>query len=110
MHAGITAIIELAVESGLTNRLPPDNAKQSFFPALSPLPKRRQFGFPRARKRESQHHVTGCETSRIRLRHSVQSTTADRMAAHRKSDQRRACRCVAESRTHAQVLQSVRIT
>jgi len=42
MHAGITAITELAVESGLTNRLPPDNAKQSFFLALSPLPKRRQ--------------------------------------------------------------------
>jgi hypothetical protein len=26
MHAGITAITELAVKSGLTNRLPPDNA------------------------------------------------------------------------------------
>jgi hypothetical protein len=67
MHAGITAITELAVESGLTNRLPPDNAKQSFFLALSPLPKRRQFGFPRARKRESQHHVNGCDASRARL-------------------------------------------
>ena len=61
MHAGITAITELAVESGLTNRLPPDNAKQSFLLALSPLPKRRQFGFPRARKRESQHCVSGSE-------------------------------------------------
>jgi hypothetical protein len=64
MHAGITAITELAVESGLTNRLPPDNAKQSFFLALSPLPKRRQFGFPRARKRESQHDVSGWKTFR----------------------------------------------
>jgi len=62
MHAGITAITELAVETGLTNRLPPDNAKQSFFLALSPLPKRRQFGFPRARKRESQHHVSSRKT------------------------------------------------
>jgi hypothetical protein len=88
MHAGITAITELAVKSGLTNRLPPDNAKQSFFLALSPLTKRRQFGFPRARKRESVHHVIGCETSRNRL-HSrlrlARRTTGHRMAAHRKS-------------------------
>ena len=49
MRAGITAITELAVKSGLTSRLPADNAKQSFFLALSPLPKRRQFGFPQAR-------------------------------------------------------------
>ena len=68
MHAGITAITELAVKSGLTNRLPPDNAKQSFFLALCPLPKRRQFGFPRARKRESQRDVSGCKTLRSRLR------------------------------------------
>ena len=68
MRAGITAITELAVKSGLTNRLPPDNAKQSFFLALSPLPKRRQFGFPQARKRESQRHVSGCETSRSQPR------------------------------------------
>jgi hypothetical protein len=86
MHARITAITELAVESGLTNRLPPDNAKQSFFLALSPLPKRRQFGFPRARKRESLHHVIGCSASRSRLHDLACLTTLDQMAAHRKSD------------------------
>jgi hypothetical protein len=64
MHAGITAITELAVKSGLTNRLPPAKAKQSFFLALSPLPKRRQSGFSRARKRESQRHVNGCDHRR----------------------------------------------
>src|SRR5262249_22649818 len=44
------------------------------------------------RKRESQHHVTGCGAWRIRLRsrrHSAGNTTAARMAAHRKLDQRR---------------------
>jgi hypothetical protein len=68
MHAGITAITELAVKSRLTNRLPAEKAKQSFFRALSPLPKRRQFGFPRARKRESRRRVSGCEISRSQLR------------------------------------------
>jgi hypothetical protein len=103
MHARITAITELAVESGLTNRLPPDNAKQSFFLALSPLPKRRQFGFPRARKRESLHHVIGCSASRSRLRcwaHSARHTTADRMAAHRKSNRRRDDFCADELGTN----------
>jgi hypothetical protein len=38
MHAGITAITELAVKSRLTNRLPPEKAKQSFFRALSRFP------------------------------------------------------------------------
>jgi hypothetical protein len=38
---------------------------------------------------ESQHHVTGCKTLRSRLHHPVECTTADRMAAHRKSDRRR---------------------
>jgi hypothetical protein len=75
MHAGITAITELAVKA-----------------ALSPLPKRRQFGFPRARKRESRQRVSGCETSHSRLRCSLRPamrTTTNRMAAHRKLDRRR---------------------
>jgi hypothetical protein len=44
MHAGITAITELAVKSGLTNRFPPDNAKQSFsLPGLSLRCKEKQL-------------------------------------------------------------------
>jgi hypothetical protein len=42
------------------------------------------------RKRESLHHVIGYGALRIRLhsrRHSARRTTADRTAAHRKSDQ-----------------------
>src|SRR5437899_2901839 len=96
MHAGITAITELAVKSGLTNRLPPDNAKQSFFLALSPLPKRRQFGFPRARKCESRHHVNGCRTLRNRLHcrlRLARHTTTDRMATGQKSNPLRVYLC-----------------
>jgi len=43
-------------------------------------------------KRESRHHMSGCDAARIRL-HSrplpARHTTADRMAAHRKLDRRR---------------------
>jgi hypothetical protein len=109
MHAGITAITELAVESSLTNRLPPDNAKQSFFLALSPLPKRRQFGSPRARKRGSQHHVIGCKTSRNRLRcwlRPARRTKGDQKGAHRRSDRRRDS-CAARAATE-HVIEAVR--
>jgi len=44
------------------------------------------------RKRESQHNVMGCRIARTRTRYSphwARHTTADRMAAHRKSDRRR---------------------
>ena len=44
------------------------------------------------RKRESRHDVNGCNAARNRLRsrrRSARHTTADRMAAHRKSDRRR---------------------
>ena len=37
------------------------------------------------RKRESQHHVSGCCASRSRLRYPACHTTADRIAARRKS-------------------------
>src|SRR5262245_60778592 len=36
-------------------------------------------------KREPQHHVNGCCTSRSQLHYPACHTTADRMAAHRKS-------------------------
>jgi hypothetical protein len=63
MHAGITAITELAVESGLTNRLPPGQRETIFFLALSPLPKRRQFGFPWALQPPFSEHVSVWATS-----------------------------------------------
>src|SRR4030095_4585538 len=43
-------------------------------------------------KRGSQHHVSGCDVSRIRLHwwpHSAHRTSAYRMGAYQKSDQRR---------------------
>jgi len=63
MHAGITAITELAVESGLTNRLPPGQRETIFFLAPSPLPKRRQFGFPWALQPPFSEHVSVWATS-----------------------------------------------
>ena len=40
----------------------------------------------RHHKRESQHDVIGCCASRSQLRYPARHTTADRTAAHRKSD------------------------
>jgi len=53
------------------------------------------------RKRESQHHMSGCRTLRRRLHcwlHPAHRTTAARMAAHRKSDRRRVYLSMGESR------------
>ena len=77
----------------------PEKFKAFVSASLSPTARKnrpcaRAFGLrcQHHRKRESQHHVTGCGAWRIRLhsqRHSARRTTGDRRAAHRKSDRRR---------------------
>src|SRR5262245_33760641 len=53
-------------------------ALQSFDPVFQPH-----------RRRESRHYVIGCGVLRTRSHYPACRTTADRMAAHRKSDRRR---------------------
>src|SRR5262249_39858676 len=53
------------------------------------------------RKRESQHHVSGCCASRSRLRFPACHSTGERMAAYQKSDQRRAYLCAGGLRKRA---------
>jgi hypothetical protein len=53
------------------------------------------------RKRESQRHVNGCETSRSRLHPALVRTTGDQMEVHRRLDRRRDGLCAVELGIHA---------
>src|SRR5215471_8416552 len=56
------------------------------------------------RKRESRHHVNGCCASRNRLHYLACHTTADRTAAHRKSDRHHVYLCAGGFRKRASLI------